>query len=168
MKQKYKRYLRAIKESTRFFLIVAIVEIGLIVLIIRLLQANLLDTRTMISVVIPEVGISVLLYYLLGQKRCSQIDEAIKIMEAFDKFSHLTIYTFSVLPFPFSVIFSYVANTHTKEVFIAPKYIDHLTEQDILTKIKCKNEKEMKDILTKGKFNLNERKPSLDELKSNK
>ena len=154
MKQRYKRYLIALKETAQSFVVVFIVEFGLFLLIIWLLHFNLLDVKTIISVVLPEVGIGILLFYLLGQKRRSQIDEAVNLMEAFEKFSHLEVYAFSVFSFPFSVIFYYVANTHTNEVYISPKYIDHLADQEVITKIDCKNEKEMKEILTKKKFHL--------------
>ena len=168
MKSRYKRYLIALKETARSFIMIIIVEIGLILLIGLLLQSNLLDIKTIISVVIPEVGISLFIFYLLGQKRRNQLDEAINLMDAFDKFSHLTIYAFTVFHFPFSVIFYYITNTHTMEAYIAPKYIDNLADQDVITKIFCKNEKEMKETLTKKKITLNERKPTLDELKRKK
>lgn len=113
MKQKRKLYWKAIKENTRFLVIVAIVEIGLIILGVQLLRANLLDVRTIISVLITEMGIGIILYCLLGQKRRSQIDEVVNLTEAYNKFKHLEVYTFSV--FPFSVTFYYVANTLTKQ-----------------------------------------------------
>ena len=166
MKPRTKRYLNATWVTFRSAIIAAVVELAIFFILIGLGQLGLLDLKTIVSVVVPEVGIGVFLYYFLGEHRRSRIDEVLNLMDAVEKFEHLTVFTFSVFPRPFHITYYYVENKTTGLVYNAPKYIEDMADRGLITKIKCKNEDEMNKCISDRKSTLTKNhEPSLADLR---
>jgi hypothetical protein len=155
--------LNALVALARAFIITGAVILGILLALVLFGQSGLLDAKTIVSVVVPEVGIAVFLYYILGEHRRSRVEEVINLLEACKKFEHLGVYRFTVFPI-FSVIYFFVVNKTTKTVYIAPSYIEDMTERGVISKIKVKNYDEMKADIQKKGFVLQEREASIAEL----
>lgn len=156
--------LEAFWSTTKNLIIIGACESGVLFLIVYLLKAGILELDTVMSVVLTEVGITIILYYLLGQHRREHEEEIVNLAEAVEKFSHLKGYIFPVFPRPFKYYFYYVENTVTNQYYRAPDYVEHMIDRGVIPKQECKNEIEMRGLLTKKECNPNEREAELLEL----
>jgi hypothetical protein len=158
------RKLEAFLKSAYHNLRIILLELVILTLIILLANSGLLDVKVAISVVMTEVAIGIVLYYLLGEKRRSYEEEIVNLMDAVAKFQHTKAYTFSVFPEPFEYVFYYIENTKTCQCYKAPKYLEELIDRGVITKVKCKNEAEMKELLNQNGIHLNDCEPLFTEL----
>lgn len=143
MNHSLKQYLHATWENFRAIALAGAIEIGLLALFFFLGQWGLLDIKTIVSVVFPEIGIGVFLYYFLGEKRRSRVEEVINLMDAAEKLRHLKVFTFSVLPGMLRVKYYFVENTTTKLAYEAPRFIEDMADRGIIPSIECTNKREM-------------------------
>ncbi len=158
-----RRTISAIKIVLRMLLIVFVVEFAILIGLVGFSSLNLLDWPLIVSLVVVEVPIGVFLWYILGERRHSKIQEVTDRIETAKKFKHLRIHNFSGFH-GLGLNWYYIENLSTKRAYDCPPDMSLLGKWGVINMVKHKNEEETNEYFRNSGVIYEERDPTDGEL----
>ncbi len=127
---------------------------------------KLLDFSLIASLVVVEVPLAFIVARLLGEHRRNRLSEALDMWELAQKWSHLRVCSFPIVPRLGLGDYFIVVNWDTKKAFDCPKYVIEIANLGLVKKMRYKNEKHMRDDLALAAISLSTEEATIDDLKA--
>ena len=140
------------------------IEVTIFIVLVVFDSLKLLDYSLIVSLVVVEVPIGLFLWFVLGERRRSKIQEVSYLVELAQKFKYLKIHRFGAFPSLFRTQWYYVENLQQKLAYGCPRYIIQLGEWGAISVVKHKNEGEMNKHFRDNGVKNEEREPTMAEL----
>ena len=144
-----------------------VVALLVIYTILSLLGAvKLLDYSLIASLVVVELPLAVILSYLFGERRRERLSEALDTIELAQKYAHLRLHYWSIIPKTSILQYYVVENLNTHMAYDCPAYMVSIAHLGIIPRVKHKNETEMRTALENKHVPFFERDASFAEIHS--